>query len=463
MNTFFQYDLQLLRFINLQMASPVLTRIMLVITDKHNWYPFIAVAVVFLLYAGRKLPHPGNWFVRINPRVFVFGLILCIALTDQVGTFLKHNVRRTRPNRDEIVATQLDCRLHTGGRRSFPSNHAANSAGLAVFTSLVYPPVAIPAMLFTFLVGFSRVYLAVHYPSDVIAGWLIGSLSGLLVWLILRKKLKRPGIIGFANMFRFPQHQTNGSPGENWTEKNWTSLDGHSVKGYLLEGSEKLVIFAHGLGGSFLSRVELGEKLKDISGTSFLLVPMRGSDGHQAKLATGGTDEVHDILGALQFAKDAGFSSRNIIVYGTSMGGSSAIKACSLAGELVPAGIAVHGAFSSFFPAARRRTGGIGTVLLRFLMPGRAVRSLDSFKPLFWLTYLNRGCGVEYIYGDGDKVSPPEEGELMSEHTRSEVCTVTVLAGQGHPTGRNASENDLVITLNNSLNRIWKRKKGESE
>lgn len=461
MSTFFQYDLQLLKFINLQMASPMLTRIMLAITDKHNWYPFITVAVILLLFAGRKLPYRGNWFVRINPRVFVFGLILCIALTDQAGTFLKHNVKRTRPNRDETIAQLLDCRLSTGGRRSFPSNHAANSAGLAVFAAVVYPPIAIPAILFTFLVGFSRVYLAVHYPSDVIAGWLIGSITGLIIWLILRKKLGRLGITGFANMFRFRQHQVAGSPGRSWIEKNWVTLDGYRVKGYLLEGSEKLVIFVHGLGGSFLSRAELGEKLRDLNGVSFLLVPMRGTDDHPCRLPAGGTDEVHDILGALNFAKDSGYEQGNIIIYGTSMGGSSAIKTCSLAGELLPAGIVVHGSYSSFFLAARHRTGRAGSAILRLFMPGWAARSLKRFRTVFWLQYWNRGCGVEYIYGDGDRVSPPEEGELMAKHTCSEVCTVTVLSGQGHPTGRNASENDLVIALNNSMNRIWKRNTGD--
>ncbi len=94
MNTFFSYDLQLLKFVNLQLENPLLTRVMLIITDKHNWYPFIAATVILLLFAGRKLPHPGTLFQRINPRVFILGLILCIALTDQAGTFLKHNVKR---------------------------------------------------------------------------------------------------------------------------------------------------------------------------------------------------------------------------------------------------------------------------------------------------------------------------------------------------------------------------------
>ncbi|MCP4647982.1 MAG: phosphatase PAP2 family protein, partial [bacterium] len=342
------------------MGNPILTRLMLFITDKHNWYPGIAVAIVFLLFAGKKLPHRGTWFQRINPRVFIFGLILCISLTDQAGTFLKHNVNRIRPNRDETIAAQLDCRLRTGGRRSFPSNHSANSAGIAVFTSLVYPPLALPALLFSFLVGFSRIYLAVHYPSDVLVGWLIGSLAGFLVWHILRKRLKSPGISGFANFFRFRQHQITDLPGKLWTEKCWNSLDGQPVKGYLLKGSEKLVIFAHGLGGSFLSRAELGETLKELYGYSFLLVPMRGTDGHPVKLATGGVNEVHDILGALRFAVNSGYNCPNIVVYGTSMGGSSAIKACSLAGELLPAGVVVHGSYSSFFLAARRRVGKAG-------------------------------------------------------------------------------------------------------
>jgi pimeloyl-ACP methyl ester carboxylesterase len=289
------------------------------------------------------------------------------------------------------------------------------------------------------------------------AGWLIGAVSGFLVWLVLRKRLGRLGITGYANMFRFRQHQVSGSPGEPWKAKSWLSLDGYRVNGFLLPGSEKLVVFAHGLGGSMLSRVELAEKLRDMNGASFLLIPMRGADGHPVKLATGGVNEVHDILGALKFAVNSGYRAQNIAVYGSSMGGSAAVKACSLAGELIPAGVVVHGAYSSFFASARRRTGKAGELLLKLFMPGWAVRNLAKFMPVFWLAYLDVRCRVEYIYGDGDKISPPEEGELMAGETSSEACRVTVIEGYGHPTGRNASEAGVVVVLNQSLNRIWNR------
>ena len=455
MNLFFQYDLNLLKFINIDLSNAILTDVMLFITDKHNWYPFILAAVVYLLYAGRKLPHPGSWFTRVNPRVFILGLILCVALTDQVGTFLKHNVKRTRPNRDEVISEQINCRLTTGGRRSFPSNHSANSAGLAVFTAMVYPPLAIPAVVFSLLVGFSRIYLGVHYPSDVLVGWLIGALSGILVWQILKKKLFGLGVSGFVNMFRFRQFQVNSIPSEKWEKHGWNTLDGIGVEGFLLRGSKKLIIFAHGLGGSMMSRVELGEILNENSGYSFMLLPLRGTDNHSTKLTSGGIREVHDILGALKYAASLGFSYSDIVIYGTSMGGASAIKACALAGEMLPRGIIVHGAFTSFFKSAERKTGRFGTFMLKFLMPGWASRALTEFTPTFWLNYLELSCGVEYIYGEFDRVSPPEDGELMAGKTESLICRVSVLPGMGHPTGRNASESVLVTALKESLDRIF--------
>lgn len=448
MSALLDIDLQLLRFINLDLAHPVLTRLMLFVTDKHNWYPFILAAVVFLLIAGRKLPRQGNFFTRVNPRVYIFGLILTVAFADQLAGFLKDGVNRTRPCRDAELSQVLNCPLHAGGRRSFPSNHAANSAGLAVFSSLVYPPAAVPALAFAFVVGFSRTYLAVHYPTDVLAGWLLGALTGYGVWLLLRKRLHRPGITGYANMFRFRQHQQLVSPGGNWKEHRWRALDGHGVSGWLLTGSEKLVIFIHGMGGSACTRTVLGEKLREKGGYSFLLVPLRGSDGHPVKLTSGGVDEPHDILGALRFAVSCGYKMENTVLYCTSMGGSASLKACALAGELLPRGLVVHGAYRSFFSSAEHRTGRAGVLYLRLVMPRKARGNLERFQPVYWLRHLNRGCRVKYIYGERDRMSPPGEGRHLADQTPGITCGFELLHHRGHPTGGNTSDDSFSELLN---------------
>ena len=460
MSTILGIDLQLLRFINLELANPILTKLMLFITDKHNWYPFILAAVVYLLVAGRKLPHPGGFFSRINPRVYIFGLILTVAAADQAAGFLKDNVNRTRPCRDPELSLVLNCPLHAGGRRSFPSNHSANSAAVAVFTSLVYPPLAVPALVFAGLVGFSRAYLAVHYPSDVLVGWILGGLIGYGVWLLLRRRLKRPGITGFANMLRFRQHQISSGPGKPWKTIEWDTTDGHRVTGWLLKGSEKLVVFIHGMGGSAVSRAELGEKLNNIGGYSFLLVPLRGSDGHPVKLTTGGVDEVHDILGALRFARGIGYRMCETVLYGTSMGGTAALKACALAGDLIPSGLIIHGAYSSFFGSARHRTGRAGTLYLKTILPGKTAWNLRRFDPVYWLQLCNRGCRLKYIYGDRDRVAPPEEGRRLAEAASGISCGFELLNGRGHPTGKNTSDDDFSVLLHRFVTECLRNEKG---
>jgi len=445
LSTILSLDLQLLRFINLELANPLLTKLMLLITDKHNWYPFILAAVAFLLIAGRKLPHSGGFFSSINPRVYVFGLILAVAVADQTAGFIKDNVDRTRPCRDTELSQVLNCPLHAGGRRSFPSNHAANTAAVAVFTSLVYPPLAVPALVSAGLVGFSRAYLAVHYPTDVVAGWFLGGVLGYGVWLVLRRRLKRPGLTGFANMLRFPQHQVSSALGIPWVEAQWDTTDGHRVKGWLLKGSEELVVFVHGMGGSAVSRAALGEKLHRIGGYTFLLVPLRGSDGHPVRLTSGGVDEVHDILGALRFARGQGYNMKKTVIYGTSMGGTASLKACALAGQLLPAGLLVHGAYSSFFGSAAHRTGKAGALYLRTILPRKAAGNLKRFEPVYWLQLVNRGCRVKYIYGDLDRVAPPEEGRRLAEATHGILCGFHLLKGRGHPSGSNTSDDGFSV------------------
>ncbi len=456
MSGLLELDLQVLRFINLDLSAPWLTSLMMAVTDKHNWYPFILAGVVILLFAGRRLPYGEGVFSRKNPRVYILGLILSVAIADQAGGFLKDAVDRTRPNRDPEIACQLNLPITTGGRKSFPSNHSANSAAIAVFTALVYPPVLAPALFFAAVVGFSRIYLGVHYPLDVLAGWLLGAASGWAAWLVLRNRVQRPGLIGLANRFRWRQQQVNYSPGAPWKDASWLTSDGFQVTGWLLEGSEDLVIFVHGLGGSALSRTGLGEMLNSRGGCSVLLVPLRGSDGHPAKVTTGGVEEPHDILGALSFAAGRGYPMNRTVLYGTSMGGSACLKAAAVTGELLPSGIIVHGGFRDYFASAALRTGKAGAFLLNLLMPRKAAGNLRRFQPVYWLRNMNRGCTVQYIYGERDRVVPPSEGKALAEATQADHC-LEILEGRGHPTGANTADTDFALVLLGFIERCLRK------
>jgi undecaprenyl-diphosphatase len=137
-----------------------------------------------------------------KPRVHAFIALICIAfllfLTDFLAVKLvKETVMRLRPTHN----TQLEGLVHMvrdelgnyyrGGRYGFFSNHASNFSGVATFFFLSMRPmkriqIAFLA-LWVLLIGYSRIYLGVHYPFDVLAGFIYGSVAGLCMhWVFLK-------------------------------------------------------------------------------------------------------------------------------------------------------------------------------------------------------------------------------------------------------------------------------------
>lgn len=151
--------------------------VMVYVSAKFFWLPLY----IFLLYLIIKKFSKKSWLVL----VFVFLLILA---ADQLSVHAFKNVfERLRPCHTPdllfIVHTVEKC----GGKFGFVSSHAANSFALAFFVSALLKSYYrwIPWLMFSwaFLTIYSRVYLGVHFPGDVIGGAILGILVGWMIFL----------------------------------------------------------------------------------------------------------------------------------------------------------------------------------------------------------------------------------------------------------------------------------------
>ncbi len=109
-------------------------------------------------------------------------LLLC---TDQLSVFIKQGTQRHRPCYDnEIQELMRKVRSYCGGRYSYFSAHAANSFALASFFSILYKKetkvLGFALLIWAALVSYSRIYIGVHFPLDVITGIGVGILFGWL-------------------------------------------------------------------------------------------------------------------------------------------------------------------------------------------------------------------------------------------------------------------------------------------
>jgi undecaprenyl-diphosphatase len=104
----------------------------------------------------------------------VFAFTLCADVSASlVANVLKLSIMRTRPELDLLVGRPVTS--------SFPSGHAASSFACATVLGALVPRLRVPLFVVAALVAWSRVYVGVHYPVDVLAGAVLGTLVGLLV------------------------------------------------------------------------------------------------------------------------------------------------------------------------------------------------------------------------------------------------------------------------------------------
>ena len=166
-------DTWLFRGVNVGLSNPFLDKIMPWITEKHH---FIVPLVILIL---------GLWWWggQQGRQAILLGVIL-VLLTDQTGNLLKFLVGRVRPCHVVPTAHLL---VGCTGSGSFPSSHILNLFGQSTLIAARWRYVAIPAYIISLIVAFSRVYVGVHYPGDLIGGAGIGIVCG---WLVARGALE---------------------------------------------------------------------------------------------------------------------------------------------------------------------------------------------------------------------------------------------------------------------------------
>ncbi len=120
--------------------------------------------------------------------IVVILLSLTIALSDQMASgVIKHTVERLRPTRTEsLIPIVHTVKGYIGGMYGFVSSHAANSFGAAILLSLLFKNKSFGVAIFCWaaLLSYSRIYLGVHFPGDILGGAVVGLLMGYLVYKI---------------------------------------------------------------------------------------------------------------------------------------------------------------------------------------------------------------------------------------------------------------------------------------
>ena len=164
-----------------------------------SWIP-LYITIIFVMLQPSDGQKQKRWMKFILLLLFT---ALVFAFTDQISAgIIKPLVQRPRPSHDGSIMDQLHfVNDYHGGAYGFVSSHAANCFGLAVWVSCLYKrrSLVTAMMLYAVLNCYSRIYLGVHFPGDIICGTILGILCGWLGYYCYTR---------FCQRFSIPQNKS---------------------------------------------------------------------------------------------------------------------------------------------------------------------------------------------------------------------------------------------------------------
>ena len=154
------------------------------ITARFTWIPFYALLLGWLV-----------WLFRKKSLLLIITIALTITAADQLSSsLLKPLIKRPRPCHETSLQGQVNLVVEgCGGKYGFVSSHAADSFALATLLSLLLRPlrrgrlVLVSLFSWAMLVSYSRIYVGVHYPGDIVAGALLGIAVGWIFYALSQR------------------------------------------------------------------------------------------------------------------------------------------------------------------------------------------------------------------------------------------------------------------------------------
>ena len=168
MTSIVSIDTTIFLFLNRGVANPVFDIVMPFLTDLNNWkIPIALLWLSLIIFGGKK------------GRITALLVVVILTMTDQLSSSLiKPWVGRVRPC---FVLENVRLLINQPHSPSFPSSHATNNAGMAFLFSMKYRRFTWLFILIAVMVAYSRIYVGVHYPSDILAGGVLGVLCAAVI------------------------------------------------------------------------------------------------------------------------------------------------------------------------------------------------------------------------------------------------------------------------------------------